>query len=127
MSIEERCDNCKFWWRGRPTRVPILGQCRRYPPRITDSQPDIDHSVRWPITIGERDWCGEWKSRNPKPVRAGQRRVEVEFDAGTFATILWDPSDDTFERIPTPEDLFCAGQTFLRDGRLLVGATVSSM
>ncbi|GAA4683417.1 kelch motif-containing protein [Streptomyces chumphonensis] len=51
---------------------------------------------------------------------AGSGNNQEEFDAGTFATILWDPADDTFERIPTPEDLFCAGHAQLADGRMLV-------
>ena len=34
--------------------------------------------------------------------------------------MLWDPVKDTFKKIPTPDDLFCAGHTQLPDGKLLV-------
>lgn len=51
---------------------------------------------------------------------AGSGNDEKSFDAGTFQTVLWDPSDDTFSHVDTPEDFFCAGHTQLPDGRLLV-------
>jgi hypothetical protein len=51
---------------------------------------------------------------------AGSGNRQEEFDAGTFETVLWDPADNTFTKVPTPEDLFCAGHAQLPDGRLLV-------
>ena len=51
---------------------------------------------------------------------AGSGNDEKQFDAGTFRTILWDPVKNSYEEIPTPADLFCAGHTQLADGRLLV-------
>ena len=51
---------------------------------------------------------------------AGSGNDQENFDAGTFRSILWDPSDDTFEEVPTPEDMFCSGHAFLPDGRLVV-------
>lgn len=51
---------------------------------------------------------------------AGSGNDEKQFDAGTFRTILWDPEKNSYEEIPTPADLFCAGHTQLADGRLLV-------
>ncbi|UGY93687.1 kelch motif-containing protein [Streptomyces gobiensis] len=51
---------------------------------------------------------------------AGSGNDQEQFDAGTFATILWDPADNTFKRIHTPDDLFCAGHSALPDGRMLV-------
>jgi Domain of unknown function (DUF1929) len=33
--------------------------------------------------------------------------------------LLWDPQTDQFRLIPTPDDFFCAGHTFLPDGKLL--------
>ncbi|MBW1595830.1 kelch motif-containing protein [Streptomyces sp. JJ38] len=51
---------------------------------------------------------------------AGSGNNQEQFDAGTFATILWDPADNSFERVPTPEDLFCAGHAQLADGSMLV-------
>ncbi|WP_424211737.1 galactose oxidase-like domain-containing protein [Streptomyces sp. BI20] len=51
---------------------------------------------------------------------AGSGNNQKNFDKGTFDTILWDPSNDTFKKIPTPEDFFCSGHSQLPDGRLLV-------
>ncbi|WP_418959195.1 galactose oxidase-like domain-containing protein [Streptomyces tritici] len=51
---------------------------------------------------------------------AGSGNDQKKFDSGTFDTILWDPARNTFKKIPTPEDFFCAGHTQLPDGRLLV-------
>ncbi|MDN3294444.1 kelch motif-containing protein [Streptomyces ficellus] len=51
---------------------------------------------------------------------AGSGNNQKKFDAGTFDTILWDPVKNTFKKIPTPEDFFCAGHSQLPDGRLLV-------
>ncbi|MFE2558418.1 galactose oxidase-like domain-containing protein [Streptomyces sp. NPDC059352] len=51
---------------------------------------------------------------------AGSGNDQKNFDAGTFETILWDPANNTFKKIPTPVDFFCSGHTQLPDGRLLV-------
>ncbi|MFF8608348.1 galactose oxidase-like domain-containing protein [Streptomyces sp. NPDC015346] len=51
---------------------------------------------------------------------AGSGNDQKKFDSGTFDTVLWDPEKNTFKKIPTPEDFFCAGHTQLPDGRLLV-------
>ncbi|MFJ2110724.1 galactose oxidase-like domain-containing protein [Streptomyces sp. NPDC087850] len=51
---------------------------------------------------------------------AGSGNNQKKFDAGSFDTILWNPADNSFKKIPTPEDFFCAGHTQLADGRLLV-------
>ncbi|MFG2329064.1 galactose oxidase-like domain-containing protein [Streptomyces sp. NPDC048604] len=51
---------------------------------------------------------------------AGSGNDQKRFDSGTFETILWDPARNTFKKIPTPEDFFCAGHSQLPDGRLLV-------
>ncbi|MGW1198015.1 galactose oxidase-like domain-containing protein [Streptomyces sp. NPDC002536] len=51
---------------------------------------------------------------------AGSGNDERKFRAGTFQSVLWDPSDDTFKEIPTPKDMFCAGHAQLTDGKLLV-------
>lgn len=50
----------------------------------------------------------------------GSGNNEARFNAGTFETVLWDPADGSFTDIDTPWDVFCAGHTFLADGRLLV-------
>jgi hypothetical protein len=51
---------------------------------------------------------------------AGSANDVVNFDAGDFRSFVWDPSDGSIDDIPTPWDLFCAGHTFLADGRLLI-------
>ncbi|MDX3457201.1 kelch motif-containing protein [Streptomyces sp. ME02-8801-2C] len=51
---------------------------------------------------------------------AGSGNEQKKFDKGSFDTILWDPRTDTFKRIATPDDFFCAGHAQLPSGRLLV-------
>ncbi|WP_030685085.1 kelch motif-containing protein [Streptomyces sp. NRRL B-1347] len=51
---------------------------------------------------------------------AGSGNEQKKFDAGSFDTILWDPKKNTFKKVPTPVDFFCAGHAQLPDGRLLV-------
>lgn len=51
---------------------------------------------------------------------AGSGNEQKKFDAGSFDTVLWDPVKNTFKKIPTPVDFFCAGHAQLPDGRLLV-------
>ncbi|MCQ4209306.1 kelch motif-containing protein [Streptomyces longispororuber] len=51
---------------------------------------------------------------------AGSGNEQKKFDAGSFDTILWDPTANTFKKIATPVDFFCSGHAQLPDGRLLV-------
>ncbi|WP_405916068.1 galactose oxidase-like domain-containing protein [Streptomyces sp. NBC_00728] len=51
---------------------------------------------------------------------AGSGNEQKKFDEGSFDTVLWDPRTDTFKKIPTPDDFFCAGHAQLPDGRMLV-------
>ncbi|WP_326610349.1 kelch motif-containing protein [Streptomyces scopuliridis] len=51
---------------------------------------------------------------------AGSGNNQKKFDEGSFDTILWNPADNSFKKIPTPEDFFCSGHSQLPDGRLLV-------
>ncbi|WP_155060637.1 radical copper oxidase GlxA [Streptomyces blattellae] len=51
---------------------------------------------------------------------AGSGNEQKKFNKGEFDTILWDPKANTFKKIPTPDDFFCAGHAQLPDGRLLV-------
>lgn len=51
---------------------------------------------------------------------AGSGNDQKKFDSGTFESVLWDPKKNTFKKIPTPEDFFCAGHAQLPDGQLLV-------
>lgn len=51
---------------------------------------------------------------------AGSGNSQANFDAKQFDTLLWDPVANTFQKINTPWDVFCAGQAFLPNGELLV-------
>ncbi len=51
---------------------------------------------------------------------AGSGNSIKNFEARSFTTLLWNPHTDEFTLIPTPDDMFCAGHTFLPDGKLLV-------
>ncbi|MGP4050581.1 galactose oxidase-like domain-containing protein [Streptomyces sp. 2A115] len=51
---------------------------------------------------------------------AGSGNEQKKFDEGSFDTVLWDPRTDTFKKIPTPVDFFCAGHAQLPSGRMLV-------
>ncbi|MFE4666151.1 galactose oxidase-like domain-containing protein [Streptomyces sp. NPDC056716] len=51
---------------------------------------------------------------------AGSGNDPELFEAGTFTSAVYDPSDGTYEVIPTPDDMFCAGHVQLQDGRVLV-------
>ncbi|GGX20169.1 kelch motif-containing protein [Streptomyces chryseus] len=51
---------------------------------------------------------------------AGSGNNQKNFDAKKFESVLWDPKTDTYKKIPTPKDMFCAGHTQLPDGKLLV-------
>ncbi|WP_028803034.1 galactose oxidase early set domain-containing protein [Streptomyces sp. 142MFCol3.1] len=51
---------------------------------------------------------------------AGSGNSEENFAAGTFTSAVYDPANGTYEVIPTPKDMFCAGHVQLSDGRVLV-------
>ncbi|MFF3301315.1 galactose oxidase-like domain-containing protein [Streptomyces sp. NPDC002908] len=51
---------------------------------------------------------------------AGSGNDQKNFDAKSFRSVLWDPEKNTFENIPTPKDMFCAGHTQLPGGKLLI-------
>lgn len=51
---------------------------------------------------------------------AGSGNDQEQFDSGTFDSILWDPEKDTYTKVETPDDLFCAGHSQIGDGKLLV-------
>jgi hypothetical protein len=57
---------------------------------------------------------------------AGSGNNRENFEAGTFRSILYDPAKDSFAEVPTPTDVFCAGHTFLPDGRLLIAGGTKS-
>ncbi|MEO5878070.1 MAG: hypothetical protein ABIS86_02860, partial [Streptosporangiaceae bacterium] len=48
------------------------------------------------------------------------------FNKGTFKTYVFDPVKNTFKKVYTPVDLFCAGHVQLSDGKVLVvGGTLT--
>ncbi len=51
---------------------------------------------------------------------AGSGNDKNNFDAKRFETILWDPTANSFQKIYTPWDVFCAGHAFLPNGDLLI-------
>ncbi|MFI7546390.1 galactose oxidase-like domain-containing protein [Actinoplanes sp. NPDC049599] len=57
---------------------------------------------------------------------AGSGNNRDNFEAGTFRTVLYDPARNTFNEVPTPTDVFCAGHTFLPSGNLLVAGGTKS-
>ena len=42
------------------------------------------------------------------------------FEGGAFKSTLWDPVKNTFKKIDTPKDMFCAGHAQLPDGKVLI-------
>lgn len=55
---------------------------------------------------------------------AGSGNDTANADDRRYRSVLWDPARgtgrDAFREIPTPADLFCAGQAILPDGRILI-------
>jgi hypothetical protein len=51
---------------------------------------------------------------------AGSGNKEDMFSAGTFKSLVYDPTTGRSRVIPTPNDMFCAGHTFLASGNLLI-------
>lgn len=55
---------------------------------------------------------------------AGSGNDTENFEHERYRSVLWDPAKgedrDAFTEIPTPADLFCAGQVTLPDGRILI-------
>ncbi len=51
---------------------------------------------------------------------AGSGNNQQFFKAGTFKTLVWDPTTGKAKLIPTPDDFFCGGHAFLPNGNLLV-------
>ncbi len=56
---------------------------------------------------------------------AGSGNDQLSFDSKTFRTTLWDPVKNTFTKVTTPWDVFCAGHTFLSTGQLLIAGGTS--
>lgn len=52
----EICYYCRFWVGGGVRERGPKGQCRRFPPVVTDRAP----GGTYPTTLTS-DWCGEWQ------------------------------------------------------------------
>jgi hypothetical protein len=72
---------------------------------------------------------GQWSSVKSWPVPAvhahllptGKVMFFSEFEAGDDGPYLWDPVADQLQQLPPPGyNIFCAGHSFLPDGRLLI-------
>ncbi len=86
----EQCNLCRFWlnWDSEMTN---LGECHRFPPRMTTvSQTEGDEvsfaTVRpvdggWPLTAPD-DWCGEFQAPPPRPGETRKAAAEKEPDVG---------------------------------------------
>ena len=57
---------------------------------------------------------------------AGSGNDHAHFDAGTFTTMLWDPTTQKIKSVKTPEDMFCSGHAFLPNGDVLVAGGTRS-
>jgi len=94
-----------------PSRRPYL--------RVVYTPPD---TVAPPPGLEAR--VGRWSSVFPAPIV--QLHVHLLRDGTVLSWGLqgdpqvWDPATGTFTPVPSPSLLFCAGHTFLGDGRLLV-------
>lgn len=50
----DRCETCRFMYTGGPFDRSY-GQCRRFPPVVTERDPTCFPEVR------DADWCGEYQ------------------------------------------------------------------
>ncbi|WP_240719962.1 galactose oxidase early set domain-containing protein [Pseudarthrobacter sp. NamB4] len=95
-----------------------------------------------PPPAGTPAEIGSWEVFNaPVPLRAihstllsdgrllliaGSGNEGSAFTAGTFKASIWDPDTGTFDPVPVPYDMFCAGHVTLSDGKVLIGGGTES-
>ena len=86
------CNECR-WFESRnevdqsdgTQQIPLLGTCRKYPPRQFVFSGTGNATSGWPTTRG-CDWCGEWEdivddsSRTTGPAVPGRRWTDWEDD-----------------------------------------------
>lgn len=58
-------------------------------------------------------------------IMAGSGNSLGAFNAGHFESIVWNPTTDSFKKIPTPYDMFCSGHLILPDGKVLIAGGTS--
>ncbi|CAO5188786.1 Galactose oxidase-like Early set domain-containing protein [Frankia sp. AiPs1] len=86
-------------------------------------QPDyMRTNGRWDIVAdsGSRSIHAAMLRTGKVLLMAGSGNDKKNFDAKRYETVLWDPVANTFQKIYTPWDLFCAGHAFLPNGDLLI-------
>jgi hypothetical protein len=76
--------------------------------QILDAQPSFT-PIHAALLHTGRVWLG-----------SGSGNDKVNFEAGDFRSFVLDPVADSITSVSTPWDLFCAGQSFLPDGRLVI-------
>jgi hypothetical protein len=86
-------------------------------------QPDyMRANGRWDIVAdsGSRSIHAALLRTGKVLLMAGSGNDKKSFDAKRFETVLWNPTANTFQKIQTPWDVFCAGHAFLPNGDLLI-------
>lgn len=74
----EICYSCRFWLGGGIRERGPKGQCRRFPPVVTDRAPQGSFP-----TTDSTDWCGEWQ----RLAQSAQGTVSGVQQRGTEGTI----------------------------------------
>jgi hypothetical protein len=76
--------------------------------QILDAQPSFT-PIHAALLHTGRVWLG-----------SGSGNDKATFEAGDFRSFVLDPVADSISSVSTPWDVFCAGHSFLPDGRLLI-------
>jgi len=58
-------------------------------------------------------------------IMAGSGNSVGNFNAGRFESIVWNPANNSFKKIKTPDDMFCGGHLILPDGKVLIAGGTS--
>ncbi|MBZ4421232.1 galactose oxidase-like domain-containing protein [Myxococcus sp. RHSTA-1-4] len=87
-------------------------------------------SAQVPSDVGQWTHLGTWplSATHANLLPNGKVFVFGEFEEGSEPPLVWDPVTGAVETAPVPDyNIFCAGHSFLADGRLLVtGGHVAS-
>jgi len=78
--MKSSCGSCRFW-----NSVQYnIGECRRFPPRVTPRDHRNGDELAWTLTRKE-DWCGECESDADLEPRIIRKRSIDEFPVGPTA------------------------------------------
>jgi hypothetical protein len=76
------------------------------------------------MVLGSPSSAGQWSAPFPWPIIALHLSLLPNGKVLSFGLAgtpqVWDPANGAFTAVPSPSLLFCAGHSFLADGRLLV-------